>query len=275
MGRNTRSGARARRVLVPVVAMGSVAGGTLAVTGPALAGPPAPSTGSYVGYACGYYTYTGMWSAPSQLQGCGQAKSQPVGAQSPEVRLPTGGSSSTISASRSGAISSTGPAVWFSGPWPVDPNAAAVPSGQLTASTTGTAVVEAQAQANSVGPGPFVTGPPGSTTGSVFARCTSSSRTDFTPTVTITDGQVVTSTDPVTGDPATTVAVPSNPAANTRIDFTINHTPNGGDRGYVLLNQQILNADGYSRTLNAVHIVMEGANAFGDIVIGQVKCGHP
>ena len=115
----------------------------------------------------------------------------------------------------------------------------------------------------------------GSTTGSVYAKCTASSPTSFTRQVIITDGQVVTSTDPITGEPATTVNVPTNPTPSQRIDFTINHVPNGGDHGYILFNEQTLGADGYTRTLNAVHIVMEGPNAFGDLVIGQVKCGRP
>lgn len=262
---------RIRRLLTPMVAAITMGAGTLAATAPA-----AHATTTYVGYACGYYSLTSLFGSNPVLQGCGQDRKQPSTAASPSVTLPSSGSGSTVisGVDNDGALSSNGPAVWFSGPWPVDPNAPAVPSGQLSVSTNGTTVVQAVSQVKGVGPSPFHTGAYGTLDGSVYAKCTASSPTSFTFQTTITGGQVETSTDPVTGDPVTFYDVPSSPAAGLRVDFTLNSTPNGGDHGHFIFNEQITNADG-SKTLNAVHEYMEGPNATGDLIIGQVKCGHP
>src|SRR5919202_794530 len=164
------------RVIAPTLALVAMGLGSVGVTAPA-----AQATSTYIGYACGYYSNTSLFGANPVLQGCGQDRHQPSTSASPSVTLPSTGSGSTVisAVDSDGALSSNGPAVWFSGPWPVDPNAPPVPSGQLSVSTNGTTVVQAQAQVNGVGPSPFHTGAYGTKDGYVLAKCTASSATSF------------------------------------------------------------------------------------------------
>jgi hypothetical protein len=100
--------------------------------------------------------------------------------------------------------------------------------------------------------------------------CTAS-ESGTTGTVTLTNGSLVTSTDPDTEEPVETVDLPAEPAPNTSFTGTIDHV---GDTFRLVLNEQILEDD--TLTVNAVHLYLgEGGDgvAQGDAILGQSVCG--
>jgi hypothetical protein len=241
--------------------MAAAAVSTVACTGAFVTMAPAAGASPIVGYACAYYSNVSLFGGPSSLRGCGQ--SIPPGdaeSASPSVTLPSGGSSRVISSNDfDGAIATYGPAVIFGGQF--QPDGSVSPSGQLLTSTTGTKTVVSSAQAHNVGPGPF-------TARLVFARCVASTSVNAYQVV-LSNAVLVTSTDDQ-GNPVTTVNIPSTPPPGYSVPFTINSV---GDVGIAVFNERVTNGDG-SVTLNAVHIYLQGPTAVGDLVIGQVTCGH-
>jgi len=131
----------------------------------------------------------------------------------------------------------------------------------LMARTGGTTTVQSTALATNVGPQQFYAR-------SVLATCVAG-RSGTTTAVQLVDAVVVTSTYSF-GIPRTSVAIPTNPAPDYTVPFTID---NVGDHGRVVFNERIVNADG-STTVNAVHMYMEGPIAVGDMVISQARCGR-
>ncbi len=252
--RNHSSGRRVKRLLAPLVAMTTMAAGSLVLTG------QSGATHAPTGSACAYYTNVSLFGGPSTIRGCGQTiPPGTAGSASPSVTLPPGGSSSYISATdNDGAKGEYGPAVIFGGQYDANDNVG--PSGALSASTVGTSSVMSTATASTVGPGPF-------TAGYVFARCTAT-HAGKTFTVQLSNAVVDTSTD-AEGYPLTQVAVPSNPPINYTVPFELS---NMGDHGVIVFNERVNNPDG-STTLNAVHMYMQGPIAIGDMVIGQARCG--
>lgn len=247
------TGRRARRLVSPVVAVLAMGAGSVALSGPAQAG-------TIVGTACAYYTNVSLFGGPYSVRGCGQDAGQPATAASPSVTLPAGGSNSLISATdNDGAKAQYGPAIIFGGQYDANDNVG--PSGQLTANTTGTSMVQSWATASVVGPAPFHAD---------FVRgyCTATT-SGKTYTVQLTNAVVETSTD-ANGNPTSIVNVPSSPSAGYTVAYTIN---NVGDHGIIVFNERINNGDG-STTLNAVHMYMQGPIAYGEMVIGQARCGH-
>ena len=97
---------------------------------------------------------------------------------------------------------------------------------------------------------------------SISATCTAS-EAGVTGDTTVTGGTVV--TDQNAG---TTAAVPENPDPG----FAIEGVNGAGDRYRYVFNEQTVNADG-SITVTAVHLVLLGPNATGDVYLGQVVCG--
>ena len=247
---------RSRSVLA--LAVLSVSAATVGVT----AGPA--HAGTLVGYACAYSTNVSLFGGPYSVRGCGQTiPPGSASSASPSVTLPAGGSGTWLSAiDGDGAMGVYGPAVIFGGQYDANDNVG--PSGQLSAYTVGTqgTTVTSQVQANNVGPAPFHAD-------MVFARCTATTNNTKSYMVMLSNAVVETSTD-AEGYPLTWVNVPSSPGINYTVPFTLD---NIGDHGVVVFNERINNADG-STTLNAVHMYMQGPIAYGDMVIGQAKCGH-
>ncbi len=272
------AGGEVKRLLVPVMAMATVAGGSLAVTS-----APAHALTSNLGYACGYHANiklgsNGKWGT----QGCAPQSSREASTNSlaPSVNLPTSGSINSKN-DADGAYSQFGPAVMFSSPYDALDNLAN--SGAMDVSTGGTTTITSTSQANGVGPSPFWTATPTSwlpstgapwndgSVGYVKAQCTATSPTSTGSTVEIKNGRVDTSLD-ANGYPATWVDVPFNPSPNYTVPYVINTTPTQ-DHGEVVFNERINHADG-SFTVNAMHMKLMGPYAWGDLIIGQVKCGH-
>jgi hypothetical protein len=246
----------ARRISPVVIAMLTAGGAFLGLTA-----APASAGTTPIGSACGYYTNVSLFGGPYVLHGCGQDANQPAVASSPSVTLPSTGSSQITQTDSDGALSQYGPAIIFGGQYDANDNVGN--SGSLQAWTMGTPTTAATSNANAytVGPGPFVAD-------FVRAYCSATVNNAKTMVSQYTNAQVITSTD-MDGYPATTYNV-SNPAPNTSVPFEIT---NMGDHGHVVLNERILNTDG-STTVTAMHMYMEGPIAYGDMVIGQARCGH-
>lgn len=237
-----------RRLRVPLVGIGTaaVAASSLAWAGPAHAGPA-------VGSACAYRTNVSLFGGPYSVRGCGQSiPPGDAGSASPSVTL------SGSATDADGAKGVYGPAVIFGGQYDANDNVG--PSGQLSASSTGSSTVTSSASAATVGPAPFHAD-------FVRALCTASNQSR-TYQVTLTNAVVETSTD-AEGYPLTTQTV-TNPPPNYTVAYEMN---NIGDRGIIVFNERLTNPNG-SVTLNAVHMYMQGPIAFGDMVIGSATCGH-
>jgi hypothetical protein len=234
------------------------------------------------GYACGYWSNVSLFGGPYGSQGCPPQSSGYATANSlsPAATWEYGVPKTVTD--NNGAKATYGPAVMVSSPY--DPNDNLTNTGQLSAKTSGTTTVSAQAKAIAVGPSPFWTQTPSSappyaepaksasydgTIGFVRANCSASSSTTKSGSVKIKNGRVDVSTD-ADGSPTKTVVVPDPTPRNYRVDFTID---NVGDHGYIIFNERIKNADG-SLTVNASHMYMQGPIALGEVIIGQVKCGH-
>lgn len=258
---------RARRWLLPLLATLLGAGGIVAGTA-----SPALATVT-VGYSCAYYTNVSLNGGPYGSQGCPTQTSSYATANSlaPSLSWQYGVTQSVSDSD--GAKASYGPAVLFSSPY--DVNGVAGNSAALTVQAYGTTTINAVARAYGVGPSPFYTLTPTSypvsapSNGYVDVRCTATSPTTHTASVTVKDGRVDTATD-ANGEPISTVVVPNPTPVNYRVNFTINSV---GDHGHMVFNEQISNADG-SITVNGAHMYMEGPFALGDVIIAQVICGH-
>jgi len=261
------SGRRAKRLLMPVLAVVIAAAGALGVTA-----SPASAAVSQ-GYACGYYSNVSLGGGPYGSQGCPPQTYQSANANglAPASTWQYGVTQSVTDSD--GAKATYGPAVMFSSPYDINDNL--TNSAAMTVQTTGSTTVSAVARAYGVGPSPFYTLTPTSYpesatyNGYVDARCAASSPTSKTGTAVVKDGRVDTATD-ANGYPTNTVAVPNPTPVNHRVDFTINSV---GDHGYVIFNEQINNPDG-SLTVNGSHMYLEGPFAVGEVIIAQVKCGH-
>jgi hypothetical protein len=139
-------------------------------------------------------------------------------------------------------------------------------TGTLNVSTQGTTgaggSVTSSASAANVGPADAT-----ATADSVSSTCTAS-ETGASGSATITNGQVVTSTD-ANGTPVTTEPVPANPAPNTTIHGTINTVNDTFD---AVFNEQVTNPDG-SITVTGYHLKLLGPTAVGDVFVAQSTCG--
>jgi hypothetical protein len=223
---------------------------------------PAFAATAVRGSAFGYYTNVSLFGGPSTLLGYGQSGSAPAVAATPSVTLPTSGGSVSQTDS-DGSKATYGPAVIFG--WYDTATDTYVNSGSETVlsqgSIAGSGSVLSRSTVVNAGPGPLVMP-------QVMAQCQRSGSTT-TPTVTVTNGFVETSTDPNTGDVTSTQSIPTSPTAGTRINGTLNHI---GDSFHIIFNEQTTNADG-SKTIVGAHMYLEGPIAVGDMVIASVTCG--
>jgi hypothetical protein len=249
MARRTR---RVVRIVKTVGMAGALAAGALVA--PAHAAAP-------VGAACAYRSSVSLFGAAATVRGCGQTTPPGDAASaSPDVTLPPGGSATPLVAvDTNGARAVYDIAVLFGGRFSAD--GMVPPSGMLLAQSVGTTAVQSVALATSVGPQPFYAR-------SVLATCTAGPAGKVM-IAQLTDAVVVTSTDRF-GNPRTSVSVPRTPPVNYTVAYIIN---NVNDHGVMVFNERIDNPDG-STTLNAAHMYLQGPHAVGDMVIGQVRCGH-
>jgi len=270
-----------KRLLVPMMAMGTMTGGVLAATA-------LPASAAPMGYACGYSANVSIFGGAYVQQGCAPNAGGDPNALAPSRS--TSGSSADLDGAK--AVFS-GVATIFSSPY--TPSDTLLNSGRFDvsvslASTTGLVTAKAQ----TVGPTPFFTWSPGfeyawaepakpggtapdadaTGTGYVEAKCIANGTTE-TSQVTVKNGVVDThiiSGGPMSGYPSESVKVPttfSTPNA-TSVPYWIE---NVGDQGYIVFHEKIANADG-TTTVNGAHMYMQGANAYGDMVIAQAKCGQ-
>ena len=272
---------RARRLLAPVVAMGTVAAGLFGVHV-----APAHATVSQ-SYACAYRANVNIFNTGYKTQGCAPQTDPAATANSlaPSVTLPASGGYLTASDPDGAKAIFSGVATMFSSPY--DPNDNLHNSGKLDVVAAGGAGgVQVIARAETVGPSPFWTRSPSSaapwalpasnaaqypydgTTGYVESKCQASSGGQELGTVTIKNAFVDTATGS-NGYPTRTVAVPNPTPVNYRVDYTLD---NVGDRGYIIFNEQIPNPDG-TLTVTGAHMYMQGSNAYGDIAIAKTVCG--
>jgi len=265
-------GGRTKRLLVPVMAMGTVSGGVLAVTTAA----PAHAATANVGYACALWSNVSLFDGPYGSQGCGTQTSTYATANSaaPSVTLPSSGAYTALTDS-DGAKLVYGPAVIVSSPY--DANDNTYNTGSLNVYTYATSTnTYGGATSRALGPSPFWTKTPtswqpASSEGYAKATCSSTS-TSNNASVEIKNGVVDTKLDPDTGYPVSQVLVPNNPAPGYRVDFTID-TVSPDEKGYIVFNERVVNADG-SMTTNAAHMYMLGPIAKGEVIYSQVRCGH-
>ncbi len=207
-------------------------------------------TGNAVGYSSSVGLSGGPVTerGPAGTAGCDDTTTSSC---SPSVSLPaTGGSD--MADDLDGASAQHGSTVTFT--------ATSMTTG--TQGTTGEAGrVNAWASASAIGSGPLSAIAASSTCSADAAGVTGSS--------TIAGGQLVTKTDPITGEPVVTRTIGSTPAPNTVLIGTVDDV---GDSFKAVFNEQILNADG-SITVNAYHLYLLGPSAVGDLTVGQSTCG--
>ena len=177
-----------------------------------------------------------------------------TGGPTPTVVLPAGGSAAPVTATAPAASVVVGPAKLFSsGPITVSTQGTTGPTGSVTSSTTIDSV--------------NTSGQEALTAAAIGSTCTASDA-GVTGSTTITGGTVQTSDTGGPGGTPVVVPVPAAPAPNTAIDGELSV----GDTFRYVFNEQIENPDG-SLTVNAVHLILLGPTAVGNLIIGQSVCG--
>jgi hypothetical protein len=263
---------RTRKLLVPVVAMGSISGGVLAVSA-----TPAHAATVNVAKACSIYSNVSLFGGTAGSQGCGPQSSSYSSSNSlaPSATMLSGGG--TINnVDSDGAMLTYGPANIVSSPYDSSDNT--TNTGVLTAQTSwngSTGNVSALAQAKAIGPSPFWTKTPTSwqtaaDIGHVKTTCSSTSTTN-NATVEIKNGVVDLALDPDTGYPTSQQSVATNPSQGLSYNFTID-TVSEDEWGYIVFNERTTNADG-SLTVVGAHMYMMGPIAVGEVKYGEVTCG--
>ncbi|HWB72438.1 MAG TPA: hypothetical protein VG452_09465, partial [Egibacteraceae bacterium] len=184
----------------------------------AFSGSSRADTSAVTGSAFGYYAYDIV------IFGGAQDDTGPT----PVVVLPSGGSATPVSASAPSGVVQYGPATLFSsGPLEVSTQGATGEAGSVTSSTDIQDV-------NTSGQEVF-------TASNVSSTCTAS-EAGVSGSTTIIDGTLQTSEgDPNVEGDETVVTIPTNPAANTAYEGTIESV---GDSFRYVFNEQTTNADG-------------------------------
>jgi hypothetical protein len=174
----------------------------------------------------------------------------------PTVTLPEAGSATPVTDTAPTALARLGPGTIFT-------------SGPLEVSTTGSPTDAAGITSTASIEDINTSGDEVFTASAATSTCTSSS-TGSSGSTTITGGTLRTSdgSDADSAADDTVVPVPANPGPNTRIEGALSV----GDSFTYIFNEQIVNPDG-SITVNAAHLVLGGPLAFGDVIIGQSRCG--
>ncbi len=195
------------------------------------------------GGAFGYKASVSLFGGPANNAG-----------PAPTVTLPASGATPAITASEPQAQAKFGPAVIFSS------KALKVSTeGSLGANGSVTSSAEVQNE-NTSGEEVF-------TAARVQSSC-KASESGPTASTTITGGELITSEgDPDKEGDETKVTIPTNPAANTEHQGKIESV---NDSFRIIFNEQIPQAGGV--TVNAVHMVLLGPTAVGDLFVGQAVC---
>ncbi|MDQ3897757.1 MAG: hypothetical protein M3326_11055, partial [Actinomycetota bacterium] len=240
-------------------AMVLCAGATVGLSSPAGADVTVVSGGAF-----GHWTKVSLFGGPSV----------PVGPL-PDVRLPPTGSDRPITADEAAGSAVYGPAHIFGGVWPPDVDVAP-PSGPIAVSTRGTTGprgtvtssvdITLRTPRDPKSPGGWGPLPP--TQGDELHSTCTAGETGVTGSTRFVNARMSKSTTPG-GEPADEEPVPDNPPVNyTRTGVLTNV----GDRYRIVYNEQFVEADGMSITVNAVHMYLLGDIAVGDQIIGQVRC---
>ena len=198
------------------------------------------------GSAYGYWASVSLFGGPANTRG-----------PAPTVTLPPEGSAVPITDTAASGLVQFGPAILFSsGPITVSTQGTTGPTGSVTSATTVDTV-------NTSGQEVF-------TAANVASTCTAS-ETGVTGATTITGGtlQISEGNPDVEGD-ETVVQIPVNPTPNTTYEGQIETV---GDSFRYVFNEQIVDPDDGSFTVNAAHLYLLGPTAVGDLIIGQSVCG--
>ena len=208
------------------------------------------------GGAFGYQTFIGLFGGPPSLRGPAGTtgcSGTTTTACSPSVVLPAAGGT-LAQTDPDGAAATYGPAVLHrSTSESVSTEASTGPSGSVTSSATLTFDQETRDP-------PFLAD-------QASSRC-SATEAGQSGSVSLTNATLVTSTDPDTGEPATTVALPADPAPNTEYEGTLDHV---GDAFRIILNEQVRTPDAI--VVRAFHMYLFGEIAVGDYILGESRCG--
>ena len=232
MFRIREQGQRARVVVGAVLVAGSVA-----VVGALSAGAAIkPVLGSAYGYqaSVGFFGGTPMVQKPT-----------------PTVKLPKGGSVTPITKNASSGSIVFGPATLLS----------SGPIALSTQGTNGTGTTTGSMQSPDAGP---------FTATSISSACSASNGGAATGSVTVNGGVVVTSTD-TSGNPTSTMAVPTSPAAGLDISGYLYAGPTDKETFDWIFNMQSHPTNG-SLTVVAAHEILRGPTAVGTVDLVSVNC---
>lgn len=182
---------------------------------------------------------------------------QPPYGPKPAVTLPAGGSATPITGHDNSESAVFGPATLFE-------------SGAVDVSTQGTlganGSVTSSATINNIS-----TANGGQLSATALAATCTARQSGVSGSTTVTNGVVATNTD-ANSNVTATQNVPANPAPNTAINGTLVLGPSDTETFTYIFNEQTTNPDG-SLTVNAVHEILHGPTAKGDVFLGQVVCG--
>ena len=237
------------------------------VLGASAVAAPTPSGADVTvvsGGAFGHYSNVSLFGGPSI----------PVGPL-PDVRLPPGGAPQPLTAREAAGSAVYGPARIFAGVWPPDVDVAP-PSGPTTVTTRGTTGARGSVTStvdivlrtppDPKSPGGFGPLPP--TQGDELHSTCTATETGVTGSTRFVNA-VMSKATTAEGEPLDEERIPDNPPPNyTRTGVLTNI----GDRYRIVYNEQIVEPDGLSITVNAVHIYLLGDVAVGESIVGQVRC---
>jgi hypothetical protein len=143
----------------------------------------------------------------------------------------------------------------------VGPGGVFLTSGPLSVTTAGTTGPTGSSTSTATVLSPIVLGV--LTAASVSSTCTASETGGLTGSTAITNGSLV-------QNATTTVTLDAAPAPNTTYQGVDNREGGSGDTFTVILNEQTVTAE--SITVTAVHVILGGPLATGDIYVGQSHC---
>jgi len=254
-----RTGGTARR-RSPIAAASALCA-SLVVSAPTAA---AADVAVVSGGAFGHYSKVSLFGGPSV----------PVGPL-PDVRLPPTGSEQPLTGFRPSGSAAYGPARVFGGVWPAGVDVAP-PSGPTTVSTRGTlgprgsvtssVDIVLRSPPDPKSPGGWGPLPP--TQGDELHSTCTATESGASGSVRFVNAVMSRSTT-ASGEPQELERIPDNPPVNYTRTGTLN---NVGDRYRIVYNEQFLEPDGMSITVNAVHIYLLGDIAVGESIVGQVRC---
>ncbi|HJV08284.1 MAG TPA: hypothetical protein VJ653_01325 [Acidimicrobiales bacterium] len=242
--------------------VGLVVCGSVSLIGPA---PASAQVTVVSGGAFGHFTKVSLFGGPSV----------PVGPL-PDVRLPAAGSAQPLTGFEAAGSAVYGPAHIFGGVWPPVGVDIAPPSGPTTVSTRGTLGPQGSVTSsvditlrNPPDPkSPGGWGPLPPTQGDELHSTCTASEAGVTGSVRFVNA-VMSKRTTADGEPLDEEKIPDNPPVNFTREGVLT---NVGDRYRIVYNEQFVEPDGKSITVNAVHMYLLGDIAIGEQIVGQVRC---